>query len=168
MGTEWVRCTSSYVLSLRANGGAWMCLGGDARSDVLTGRDARRWRWLSTCSVTATLQCPPGCCCLAPKSCPALCSPMDCSPPGSSVHGIFPAGILEWVAIFSSRASSWPRDWTSSSCVFLHWTRILHHWATREALLHILQRAWSCSTADPIDISGWWFSAASGWHSCAS
>ena len=45
------------------------------RSDVLTGRDARRWRWLSTCSVTATLQCPPGCCSLAPKSCPALCSP---------------------------------------------------------------------------------------------
>ena len=33
---------------------------------------------------------------------------MDCSPPGFSVHGIFPAGILEWVAISSSRASSWP------------------------------------------------------------
>ena len=37
---------------------------------------------------------------------------MDCSPPGSSVHGIFQARILEWVAMPSSRGSSWPRDWT--------------------------------------------------------
>ena len=44
-----------------------------------------------------------------------------CSPLGSSVHGIFQARILEWVAIFSSRGSSWPRDWTCFcvSCVFL-------------------------------------------------
>ena len=39
-------------------------------------------------------------------------TPMDCSPPGSSVHGIFQAGILEWVAISFSRESSWPRDQT--------------------------------------------------------
>ena len=38
--------------------------------------------------------------------------PMDCSPPGSSVHGIFQARILEWVAISSSRGSSWPGDRT--------------------------------------------------------
>ena len=38
------------------------------------------------------------------------CYPMDCSPPGSSVHGILQARILEWVAISSSRGSSWPRD----------------------------------------------------------
>ena len=37
---------------------------------------------------------------------------MDCSPPGSSVHGISQSGILEWVAISSSRASSRPRDQT--------------------------------------------------------
>ena len=41
-----------------------------------------------------------------------LCNPMDCSPPGSSVHGILQA-ILEWVAIPFSRGSSWPRDWVS-------------------------------------------------------
>ena len=41
-----------------------------------------------------------------------LCNPLDCSPPGSSVHGIFQARILEWVAIFLSRGSSWPRDQT--------------------------------------------------------
>ena len=37
-----------------------------------------------------------------------LCDPMDCSPPASSVHGIFQARILEWVAISFSRGSSWP------------------------------------------------------------
>ena len=42
-------------------------------------------------------------------SCVQLCDPLDCSPPGSSVHGILQAGILEWVAISSSRESSWPR-----------------------------------------------------------
>ena len=40
------------------------------------------------------------CCCLVTKSCPTLCNPMDCSPPGSSVHGISQARILEWVVIF--------------------------------------------------------------------
>ena len=40
------------------------------------------------------------------KSCPTLCNPMDCSLPGSSVHGIFQARVLEWVAISFSRGSS--------------------------------------------------------------
>ena len=48
--------------------------------------------------------------------CPALCDPMGCSPLGSSVHGILQARILEWVAMPSSRGSSWPRDWTRVSC----------------------------------------------------
>ena len=39
-----------------------------------------------------------------------FCDPMDCSPPGSSVHGILQARTLEWVAVPSSRGSSWPRD----------------------------------------------------------
>ena len=43
--------------------------------------------------------------------------PMDCSPPGSSVHGILQARTLEWVAIPSSRGSSWPRDPTRVSCI---------------------------------------------------
>ena len=46
----------------------------------------------------------------------ALCDPLDCSPPGSSVHGISQARILEWVAISSSRESSPPRDQTQISC----------------------------------------------------
>ena len=48
---------------------------------------------------------------LVAQSCPTLFHPMDCSLPGSSVHGILQAGILEWVAMPSSRRSSQPRDW---------------------------------------------------------
>ena len=44
------------------------------------------------------------------QSCLTLCNPVDCSPPGFSVHGIFPARILEWVAVPFSRGSSRPRD----------------------------------------------------------
>ena len=51
---------------------------------------------------------------LVAHSCPTLCDPMDCSPPGSSVYGILQARILEWVAVPSSRGSSQPRDWTQS------------------------------------------------------
>ena len=46
-----------------------------------------------------------------------LCSPIDCGPPGSSVHGILQARILEWVATSSSRGFSWPRGQTRVSCV---------------------------------------------------
>ena len=49
---------------------------------------------------------------LAAQSSPTLCNPMDCSQPGSSVHGILQARVLEWVAIPFSRGSSQPRDWT--------------------------------------------------------
>ena len=55
--------------------------------------------------------------CSVTQSCPTLCDPMDCSPPGSSVHGISQARILEWVAISSSRWPSQPRDRTCISCV---------------------------------------------------
>ena len=51
------------------------------------------------------------------QSCLALCDSMDCSPSGSSVHGILQARILEWVAISSSRRSFWPRDQTHISYV---------------------------------------------------
>ena len=46
------------------------------------------------------------------QSCSTLCNPMDCSPPGSSVHGILHARILEWAAITFLQRSSQPRDWT--------------------------------------------------------
>ena len=58
-----------------------------------------------------------------------LCNPVDCSPPGSSVHGILQARILEWVAISFSRGSSWPRDRTQVSHIA---GRCFNLWATRE------------------------------------
>ena len=67
---------------------------------------------------------------LVVQLCPTLCNPMDCSPPGSSVYGILQARILEWVAIFSSRGSSWPRDQTQVSCIA---GKFLTIWVTREA-----------------------------------
>ena len=63
-----------------------------------------------------------GCLCVGRKKesevtqlCPTLCDPMDCSLPGSSIHGIFQARILEWVANSFSRRSSRLRDWTRVS-----------------------------------------------------
>ena len=50
-----------------------------------------------------------------PQSCPTLCDPMDCSLPGSSIHGILQARVLEWVAVCFSRRSSQPRDQTRVS-----------------------------------------------------
>ena len=65
-----------------------------------------------------------------------LCDPMDCSLPGSSVHGIFQARILEWVAISFSRSSR-PRDQTQVSHIA---GRRFTVWATREVSLHTFKR----------------------------
>ena len=48
--------------------------------------------------------------CLVTQLCPTLCDPMNCTPPGCSVHGILQARILKWAAMPSSRGSSQPRD----------------------------------------------------------
>ena len=71
--------------------------------------------------------------------CPTLCNPMDCNcpphRPGSvrgSVHGILQARILEWVAMPSSRGSSWPSDQTCISYVSCIGRQVLYHWATWE------------------------------------
>ena len=67
------------------------------------------------------------------QSFPNLSNPMDCSPPGSSIRGIFQAKLLEWVVISFSRGSECQtRDQTQVSCIGRH---SLYHWATWEALL---------------------------------
>ena len=66
--------------------------------------------------------------CVCAQPTPTLSNPMDSSPPGSSVHGIFQARILDWVAISSSRGSSWPRDRPCVSCIFCIGREILYHW----------------------------------------
>ena len=75
--------------------------------------------------------------CLVAQLCPTLCNPMDYSPPGSPINGDFPARILEWVAMPSSRGSSQPRKRAGVSCIAGGFFAIL---ATREA-----QEYWSGS-----------------------
>ena len=70
-------------------------------------------------------------CVLVTQLCPTLCDALNCSPPGSSVHGILQARILEWVAIPFSRGSSWPRDQTWVPCTA---GRFFTIWATWQVL----------------------------------
>ena len=70
------------------------------------------------------------CCCLVTQLCPTLWGPMDCSPPGSSVHEISQARILQWVAFSFSRGSSWSKHRT---CISYTGRWILYPWVTREA-----------------------------------
>ena len=72
------------------------------------------------------------------QSCLTLCDPMDCNLPGSSVHGILQARILEWVAVPFSRGSSQPRDPTQISH---NAGRFFTVWTTREAPKG---RCWGC------------------------
>ena len=65
------------------------------------------------------------------QSCSILCDPMDCSPPGSSIHRILQARILEWVVIPFSRASSQLRDRNPVSCIA---GRFFGIWGTRKPL----------------------------------
>ena len=68
-------------------------------------------------------------CVLVARSCLTLCHPVGCSPPGSSVHGILQAMVLEWVAISFSRGTSQSRNWTQVSHTA---GRYFTDWATWE------------------------------------
>ena len=84
------------------------------------------------------------CLCLVAQSCLTFCDPMDCSPSGSSVHEIFQARILEWIAILYSRGSFQSRDRTCVSCVSCiscTGSLILYNCATWEALLMLYSLA---------------------------
>ena len=101
---------------------------------------------------------------LVTKLCPTLFNPMDCSLPGSSVHGILQAIILAWVAFLFSRGSSQPRDWTQFSCIA---GRFFTIWSTRDSLerTRVLEKIegkgrrrcqrmrWSGSITDSMDMN---------------
>ena len=84
------------------------------------------------------------CVCVFAQSCPNLCDSMDCSTPGSSVHGILQARILEWLAISSSRGASWCRDQAPVPWGFCIGRQILYHWVTWEvpSVYHIHFHPW--------------------------
>ena len=96
-----------------------------------------------------------------PQSCPTLRDPMDCSLPGSSVHGIFQARTLEWVAISFSRRSFPPRDWTWVSHIV---GRRFTIWATKEVLprLHIKKQRCNFANKGPSSQS-YGFSSSHVW-----
>ena len=87
------------------------------------------------------------------QSCPTLFDPMDRSPPGSSVHGILQASILEWIAISSSKGSSWPRDQTHTSCISCIAGGFFTPRALREAPLVVLQPLSCLTVYDPVGCS---------------
>ena len=74
------------------------------------------------------------------QSCLTLCDPMGCSLPGSSVHGIFQAIVLEWIAIFFSRGSSQPRGRTWVSRIV---DRCFTAWAPREVIKAGSYKTWN-------------------------
>ena len=80
--------------------------------------------------------------------------PLDCSPPGSSVHRILSTRILDWVAIPICRGSSWPRDWSRVSCIAGRFVTI---WATREVPGLILKK----TTKNVAWGMYWWLTLAS-------
>ena len=91
-------------------------------NDKFRGRDgASRKGKSEALKETGTL-----CVCSVARPYLTLCNPVNYHPPGSSVHGIFESRILEWVAIFSCRGSSRPRDRTHVSCISCFGRRILY------------------------------------------
>ena len=94
--------------------------------------------------------------CVCAQSCPTHCNPMDCSLPGSSIHGIYQSRILEWVAISSSRGSSWPRDQIGVFC--------LPHWQADSVPLRHLGipihgiQSDICKVQSPLQTPSWSFS----------
>ena len=86
---------------------------------------------------------PSVCACLVTQSCPTLCDPMDCSPPGSSVHGILQARKLEWVAISFSNGWKWKVKGKSLSHVRLSGTPWTAAYQAPQSMGFSRQEYWS-------------------------
>ena len=123
----------------------WSDLAAAAADDLLfcfsqsSFREAHMWHlfhwsdvlWLIKASEKKLCVCVCVCVCVkVTQLCLTPCDAMDCSSPGSSVHGILQARIQEWIAIPFSRGSSWPKNWTQVSCIA---GRFFTVWATRKA-----------------------------------
>ena len=91
--------------------------------------------------------------CSVAQLCPPFCDPRDCSSPSSSVHGIFQARILEWVAIYSSRGSSQTRDWTRLLLLPALAGRFFTTEPLRKPSLSQSQRKYSANTMCSLNVS---------------
>ena len=89
-------------------------------------------------------------CYLCDQSCLTLCDPMDCSLPGSTVHGLLKARLLEWVAMPFCRRWSWSMDWTQLSCMA---GRLFTGWATRGAWY--IEHLWANQLTDFSNLHPW-------------
>ena len=96
---------------------------------------------------TSVLRCAVLCVCVGTQSCLTLCGPRDSRQPGSSVHGIFQARILQWVGISFCRGSSWPRDKTPVSCISCIGRQILYTSVTWEAMWDV-DKSWNVRDFD--------------------
>ena len=101
------------------------------------------------------------CCCLVTESCPTLCDPLDCSSPGSFVHWISQARILERVAISSFKGSSQPRAPTHNSCIknisipWHKWIAALQLWSLTKSACRELKKKKSKYFSTPRSWSSW-------------
>ena len=95
-------------------------------------------------------------CVYCAQSCTTLCNSINWSPQVSSVHIIFQARILEWVAISYSRGSSQSRDWTHASCISGIGKLILYHWVTWNLIgeLEAHTRLYLCFLF-PLNVTKW-------------
>ena len=100
--------------------------------------------WRDGLTETATTYKEDCCCFFSHEVMSDSCGTMDCSPPGSSVHGIFQARILEWVAISFSRGSSQPRDhtWVSSFGRWGFFTTVWEAPIDKTVVVQLLSRVW--------------------------
>ena len=94
------------------------------RKHQFSGTQSSLW---SNCHICIQLLKKPSCCARSLQSCPILCDPMDSSPPGSSVHRLLQASILEWVAMPFSRGPSRSKDGSDISSVCCTGKRVLYH-----------------------------------------
>ena len=99
------------------------------------------------------------CVCSVAQLCLTLCDPMDCSPPGSSVHGILWARILEWVAISFSRRSSRPRDLGLLN--LLHWQ--VDSLPLVPPAMALLRKIFHILTGRQLSWVDWWWTLGYWW-----
>ena len=121
----------------------WNSCGGEQQSE---------WNWRNVLGIGRHWWCAWGCCLLT-QLCPTLCKLLDCSPPGSSVHGASQARVLEWAAISFSRGSSRPGDGTHVSCIS---RRILSHLRSMVQNLMWDMQCWVCGFLQPLSLLQRW------------